>query len=127
MTAPDMSVRTDAGRFYHKPGDSRLVPSITNVLGMKAKPGIAYWGYKQCGLYVASELDALVALKDRDAIVDMVKSAPRRATDKSSNRGDLVHGWIDTRVRSNGAHPTDAEVEEAAAGDKGAIHVRHEQ
>lgn len=110
MTAPDMSVTTDSGRFYHKPGSQHLVPSITNVINKLAKPGIAYWGYKQCGLYVAEELDALMALKDRSAIVDLVKNAPRRSTDKSSNRGDTVHDWIDRRVRTGGKEPTDEQI-----------------
>lgn len=124
MTAPDMSVHTDSGRFYHKPGSQHLVPSITNIINKLAKPGIAYWGYKQCGLYVADELDALVALHDRTAIVDLVKSAPHRSTDKSSNRGDVVHNWIDLRVRSGGKEPTEEQI--ASEPDAGARNMwRH--
>jgi hypothetical protein len=120
MTAPDMSVHTDGGRFYHKPGDTRLVPSITNIINMKAKPGIAYWGYRKCGEFVADHFDAVENLRhERGAIIDLVRGAPHRSTEKSSNRGDLVHGWIDQRVRSGGAHPTTQEVEDS--GDGGAI------
>lgn len=120
MTAPDMSVHTDSGRMYHKPGSSKLVPSITNVLGMKAKPGIAYWGYRKIGEFVADNFTAVELLRgERGAIIDLLRTAPNRSTDKSSNRGDLVHGWIDQRVRSEGAHPTSQEVEES--GDSGAI------
>jgi hypothetical protein len=123
MTAPDMSVRTDHGRFYHRPGDHKLVPSITNIIGMKDKPGIPYWGYKQCGLFVAENWRMIAELgaKDPSAVVDLVKGAPHRSTEKSSNTGDLVHGWIDTRVRSQGTHPTTAEV--AESGDRTAIHM----
>jgi hypothetical protein len=117
-----MSVRTNEGRFYRRPGSDILVPSITNVIGMKAKPGIAYWGYRKIGEFVADNLTAINLLgEDRTAIIDLVRGAPARATDKSSNRGDLVHGWIDLRVRTNGEHPTDAEITEEAQGDKGAI------
>jgi len=120
MTAPDMSVRTNEGRFYRRPGSQLLVPSITNVIGMKNKPGIPYWGYKQIGMFVADNLSAINLLDgDKPAIIDLVKGAPHRATDKSSNRGDLVHDWIAQRIHSNGESPTFEDI--AASGDKGAI------
>lgn len=119
MTAPDMSVHTDNGRFYRRPGDHTLVPSITNVINMKHKGGIAPWGYRKEAEFVADNLEVINALGgDRGAIIDLVRNVPYRVTDKSSNRGDLVHGWIDKRVRSKGAHPTADEV--LAAGDTGA-------
>jgi hypothetical protein len=110
MTAPDLSKQTDQGRFYVHPHHHGEVPSITNVIGMKAKPGVAYWGYKQCGLFVAENLDALVAMKDPGAIVDAVKGAPNRSTSKSGDRGDLVHLWIERRIKSGGTEPTTEEI-----------------
>ncbi len=122
MAAPDLSKQTDKGRFYVHPDPSRRnnshagspdeVPSITNVINTKAKPGIAYWGYKQCGLFVAENIDTIIELakKDPAAVVDVVKGAPHRSTAKSGNRGDLVHDWIDQRIRSGGKLPTNEEV-----------------
>lgn len=114
MTAPDLSRSTSHGRFYIHPHSHKAVPSITNVIGMKDKPGIAYWGYKQCGLFVAENLDTINALaeKDKPAVVDLVKGAPNRSTAGSSDRGDLVHLWIERRIKSGGVEPTTEEVEQ---------------
>lgn len=112
MAAPDLSKQTDHGRFYVHPNDHREVPSITNIINMKNKPGIPYWGYKQCGLFVADNLETIIGLakKDKAAVVDVVKGAPHRSTAKSGDRGDLVHLWIEQRIRSGGTEPTDQEV-----------------
>lgn len=114
MTAPDLSKQTDNGRFYVHPHNQKMVPSITNVIGMKSKPGIAYWGYKQCGLFVAENLDTIIELgqKDKGAVVDVVKGAPNRSTAGSSDRGDLVHLWIERRIKSGGTEPTTEEIEQ---------------
>jgi hypothetical protein len=114
MTAPDLSKQTDHGRFYVHPRNRKAVPSITNVIGMKAKPGIAYWGYKQCGIFVSEnwEMVTELARKDPSAVVDLVKGAPNRSTSKSGDRGDLVHEWIERRIHSQGKEPTTEEIEQ---------------
>jgi hypothetical protein len=91
-----------------------MVPSITNVIGMKNKPGIAYWGYKKCGEFVADNVDTIIALakKDPAAVVDVVKGAPNRSTATSGDRGDLVHLWIERRIKSDGKEPTAEEIAE---------------
>src|SRR6266849_914879 len=112
MPAPDLSIQTEHGRMYVHPHDGRRAPSITNVINMKSKPGIAYWGYKKCGEFVANNLDTIVGLarKDKAAVVDVVKGAPNRSTAESGNRGDLIHLWIEDRIRTEGQSPTNEEV-----------------
>lgn len=111
MTAPDLSKNTDNGRYYVHPSSQKEVPSITNVLGTMNKPFIAPWGYRKCGEFVADNLDTLVGLaKDKAAIIDLVKGAPYRKTAESGDRGDLVHLWIERRIKSGGTEPTDAEI-----------------
>lgn len=116
MPAPDLSKQTSDGRVYVHPHDGREAPSTTNIINMKAKPGIAYWGYRQCGEFVADNVDTIVALakKDRSAVIDVVRGAPNRRTEQSGNRGDLVHLWIERRIRSGGLEPTDQEVMDTA-------------
>jgi hypothetical protein len=99
MTDPALSKRTDNGRFYVHPGKHHQVPSITNVTGIKAKPGIAGWGYRICAEFVADNLDSIYSLKDRGAIIDMVRNAPYRSTDGSAHVGDVVHEWIDRTIK----------------------------
>jgi hypothetical protein len=111
MTAPDLSKNTDHGRFYVHPHNQKAVPSITNVIGTKNKPFIPPWGYRKCGEFVADNLDTLIGLRgDRAAIIDVVKGAPYRSTAASGDRGDLVHLWIERRIKSGGTEPTDEEI-----------------
>lgn len=114
MTAPDLSRSTENGRFYVHPKNQKMVPSITNVIGMKNKPFIAGWGYKQCGIFVSENVETITALakKDKASVVDLVKGAPYRSTAKSGERGDLVHLWIEQRIKSGGDEPTTEEVAE---------------
>jgi hypothetical protein len=99
MTAPDLSVQTDNGRFYRHPLKGNKVPSITNITNIKAKPGIAGWGYRTEAEFVADNLPAISQLKDRGAIIDLVRQAPYRSTDQSSLTGDVVHDWIDRYIK----------------------------
>lgn len=99
MTAPDLSKQTDNGRFYVHPGKNTMVPSITNITGMKNKPGIAGWGYRICAEFVADNIPAITNLKDKAAIVDLVRQAPYRSTDSSSHVGDVVHDWVDRYIK----------------------------
>lgn len=100
MTAPDLSRSTNDGRFYNHPYDGREAPSITNIINVMDKPGIAGWGYRKCGEFVADNMDAIVALKgDRAALVDLVRLAPYRKSDDSSYVGDVVHSWAERHIK----------------------------
>jgi len=100
MTAPVLSVNTSQGRFYKNPRTDKQVPSITNIIGMKDKPALKYWAARQAATFAADNLETMKRLK-RDEVIDLVRGAPFRRTDASSNVGDILHGWIDdfTKVR----------------------------
>jgi hypothetical protein len=124
MTAPDLSrqveIAGDKIRVYDHPTSGKTVPSVTTVINFLAKPGVAFAGYRECGKFVAANLDTLNALKgDPSAIVDLVRFAPTRAWSNSAVRGDVVHDWIDRRIKSGGAEPTDEEIASAAWQVKG--------
>jgi hypothetical protein len=118
MTAPDLSRQVEINgekiRVYDHPSTGVSVPSVTTVINMLAKPGIAFGGYKECGKFVAANLDTLVGLKkDPAAIIDLVRFAPTRAWEGKSVRGDIVHDWIERRIKSGGTEPRDEEIDEA--------------
>lgn len=108
MTDPALSVQSQSGRFYVHPGNptgSRRVPSITNICGVKDKGGIAKWGYRKCGEFVRDNLDAINALNDGVAIVDLVRESPWRSTADSSHVGDVVHDWADRHIKGEAIPP----------------------
>jgi hypothetical protein len=118
VTKPDLSreveIAGDKFRVYDHPTTGKTVPSVTTVTGMLAKPGIAYAGYRECGNFVAANLDTVVSLrKDPAAIVDLVRFAPTRVWSGSSIRGEIVHDWIDRRIKSGGIEPQDSEINDA--------------
>lgn len=116
MTKPDLrrevEIAGDRFNVYDHPTSGKTVPSVTTVTGLLEKPGVAYAGYRECGNYVAANLETICTMrKDPDAIVDLVKSAPSRAWKGAAIRGDVVHDWIDRRIKSEGEHPLPEEVE----------------
>lgn len=99
MTSPALSIKTPKGRFYQHPRSHAQVPSITNVIGMKDKPALKWWAAKQAAIFAAQNLDTLAKLTEAERI-DLIKGAPFRSTTTSSERGDVVHDWIDQFIKS---------------------------
>lgn len=106
MTAPVLSVPTANGRFYQHPARNVAVPSITNVIGMKDKPGLKHWAAKMAAEYAADNLGKLQAL-DRNEAYALIKGAPfARRDDSPSAIGDIVHNAIDDFVKEGGEPDT---------------------
>lgn len=99
MTAPALSVSTDHGRMYMHPGTAQMVPSITNVIGMKDKPALKWWAAREAATFAANNLDTLGALSVQERI-DLIKGAPFRRTAKASDDGNMVHDWIDIYAKT---------------------------
>ena len=109
MTAPVLSVPTANGRYYQDPnGMKGMVPSVTNILDMMNKPGLKYWAAKECATYASQNREKLATLTEDEAW-QLVRGAPfARHDDSPSAIGDIVHGWIERRIK--GDSPTHDEV-----------------
>src|SRR5690242_17652249 len=110
MTAPIHAVPTEHGRFYVHPGKQSSVPSITNIIGMKAKPLFGA-GLKKAANYAADERVKLATL-EREEAFKLISSPPDRP-DEPSRVGDLVHLWIEEFIRSQGQGPPQADIDAA--------------
>lgn len=110
MTAPPLAFDTEHGRYYKRPGTHAQVPSITNILNMKAKP-LFRAGMKEAARY-AAENRATLATLDQEQAYTLCANPPRRE-DSPSAIGDIVHNWIDRYIKGNGPNPTDDDVRQA--------------
>ena len=107
MTDPALAKKTSHGRFYRHPGDGRMVPSITNIKGMKAIPALPAWAAREAANYAADNINSLSKLP-HDDIVQLVKGAPyRRDSSKNASAlaGNIVHDWIDQDIRGEQVDP----------------------
>lgn len=112
MTAPSLSVPTANGRYYSRPSSGLMVPSITNIIGKKDKPGLKYWAAKEAANYAADNLQKLQTLT-RDEAYSLVRGAPFANRDDSPSAiGDIVHSMIERYVRQEDA-PTHEEITHA--------------
>lgn len=99
MTAPALAFNTDNGRYYRHPGNSKTVPSITNVKSKKHVE-LKHWAARKCADYAADRREMLATL-ERDEAYNLVKGAlyARDETDPSAV-GDQVHKWIEVFVKT---------------------------
>lgn len=114
MTAPALAFDTEHGRYYKRPGDHNQVPSITNILNMKAKP-LFRAGMKEAARYAAENRTVLATL-DQDQAYTLVSNPPRRE-DSPSAIGDIVHAEIEQYIKRTLAgqpHPAPPEMPQTA-------------
>lgn len=94
MTTPKISTISRGGaRLYVHPETAVKVPGVTSVVGMLPKGFLKFWAAKAVAEYAADNLGDVVgiALRDRDAAVDLLKRAPDRDTKKAADVGSEVH------------------------------------
>ncbi|GGM78570.1 hypothetical protein GCM10012275_56490 [Longimycelium tulufanense] len=94
MTTPKIrTVSRGGSRFYIHPTSADRVPGVTSIIGMLPKPFLTAWAAK---LTAETAVDLLgevvgIALRDKQAAVDMLKRAPRRFTEAAADVGTEVH------------------------------------
>ncbi len=94
MTAPPLAITIPEGRGYRDPLTGQVVPSVTTVLRLLAKPGLDAWKLRQVAEAAVHHHDHLEKLRlghgDRVA-VERLSQAANRIADRAAERGTAVH------------------------------------
>jgi hypothetical protein len=108
MTAPALAFDTDNGRYYRHPGNSKTVPSITNIKSKKHVE-LKHWAARKCADYAADRREVLATLERQEAY-DLVKGALyAREENSPAEIGDQVHKWVEHFVKGGNAPEVDCE------------------
>jgi hypothetical protein len=102
MTDPKFSVSTEHGRYYIRPSTGVSVPSVTNIIGMKDKPGLKWWAAKTVAQYAAENRASLAMMTEEQAFSVARHTPFRHADDSPAAIGDIVHGFIEQRIKGTG-------------------------
>lgn len=98
MTTPALAENVKGrGRHYRIPDTNRLVPSVTNVIGILDKPALPRWAAKQVAI-TAWELRTSLPNLAEDEAIDMLKGSPWRTSRRAADRGSTIHEWLQVRV-----------------------------
>lgn len=98
MTTPALAQDVKGrGRHYAIPGTDRLVPSVTNVIGILDKPALPRWAAKSVAIS-AWELRTSLANMDEAEAIDVLKGSPWRKSQRAADRGTTIHSWLQARV-----------------------------
>lgn len=99
-------------RHYHRPGDPRPLPSVTEILGIIAKPALTGWAFKMAReSTMAAARDAYAATHPGGACLALDTQSYAAIVDRSAaksqwnlpkteaNIGTLVHQRIESEIR----------------------------
>jgi hypothetical protein len=105
MTAPKLAHDTPFGRYYTHPTRGRAVPSITNIKDMKNVPALVGWAAKVTAEYAGKNREKLATLSEDEAISLCKNSRFAPDPESPSHIGDIVHGWVDARIKGDDVDP----------------------
>ena len=113
MTEPILAEKVPGrGRMYRSPKTNELMPSVTNIIDVLAKPWLGGWMAKLVAGYAFDKRQAIMELgDDREAAIDMLKGAPRRSRDAAAGVGDVIHAYVEALL-TDGAAPAITEQHE---------------
>lgn len=103
--------RRDGTRTYEIPKPDgkgmEVYPSVTTILRVVDKPGIAYWAAREVARHAVDNLEVLapMAASDPDGAVDWLKGAPWRQRDTKADTGTSVHAVIERFLRGETIPP----------------------
>jgi hypothetical protein len=112
MTTPALAQNVKGkGRHYAHPTTGDLVPSVTNVLSMLAKPALVGWAARTVAELAADLRDSLPKM-ERAEVVTLLKGAASRTGNKAATRGTDVHAFLEARLCGFDTPPLDAAAEQ---------------
>lgn len=86
--------RINRGRWHSYELDGSRVTGVTTLIGKGVpKPNLIDWAARMAGEYTADHLDELVGMRERAAVVDVVKNAHARARNFAAAKGTEIHGY----------------------------------
>ena len=108
---PSRFRRIQRGRWHSYELDGQRLPTVTQLIrdGVP-KPNLIDWAARVAGEYAADNVDQIARL-ERDAAVDLIKSAHRRTTSSAAAKGTDIH-----RLAERLADGQTVDVPEATAG-----------
>lgn len=99
-------------RHYHRPGDARPLPSVTEILGIIAKPALTGWAFKMAretalaatrAAYASTHPTGMCLALDESSFAAIIdKTAPRsqwQLPKTAADIGTLVHARIESEIR----------------------------
>lgn len=95
------TIKRGDSRYYVGP-DGEKYPGVTSVLNMLPKPFLQFWSAKMVAEWCADNAGAFTQLLingEREAALQMAKSAPRRSTSGAASTGTAVHDYFEQYAR----------------------------
>lgn len=113
MTSPRLATTGAGGRFYRHPTTKRKYTSVTTILGALPKPFLTSWAAKATAEWAVEHIGEVtsLAMRDRQAAIDLVKGATRRQTAHASEIGSAVHAEVERMLRGGERRRAHPEVE----------------
>lgn len=110
MTQPKYATQDKNGRrLYRDPVTEKRVPSVTTVMGMKAKPLLVPWAAKMSAEFAVENWEALSELS-REERIDRIKSAHKTRAQDAADLGDSIHIYAEAFLKGEELpeYPADA-------------------
>lgn len=83
--------RHNRGRYHTYSLDGQRLPGVTTLINAGVpKPALIGWAARVAAEYTADNIDSIARL-ERDAIIDLVKSAHNRARNTAGAKGTEIH------------------------------------
>jgi hypothetical protein len=114
VTTPPLALPLPGGgRAYRDPLSGRLVPSVTTVLRLLAKPELEAWKLHQVAEAAVchyGHLGHLVASVGPEEATYRLVQVPERVAGEAAQRGTLVHAYAEARAKAKEPPPLPGEL-----------------
>lgn len=98
MTTPVLAESVKGkGRHYRHPATGDLLPSVTNVIGILDKH-LQYWAAREVASAAVTMKASLAGMSDEE-VLDVLKGAPFRRSNRAAGRGTDIHAYLEAAMR----------------------------